>query len=65
MRPMSRKTRIRCPLPYFVAAGGFTFAIVRPTVRLVMSWSVANGKYLCYTLSSLAAVRRGDGTKTI
>jgi hypothetical protein len=26
-----------------------------------MSWSVANGKYLCYTLSSLAAVRRGDG----
>jgi hypothetical protein len=33
--------RIRCPLPYFVERPlvGFTFAIVRPTAKLVMSWS--------------------------
>jgi len=27
------------------ATGGFTFATVRPTARIVMSWSDANAKY--------------------
>ena len=43
-----------------MAVGGFRFATVRPTARLVMSWSDANTEYRWYTPSSLVAVRRAD-----
>jgi hypothetical protein len=42
------------------AAGGFTFAIVRPTARFLMRWSDGNAKYRWYTPFSLAAVRRAE-----
>jgi hypothetical protein len=57
---------VPAPIIYGAAAGGFTFATVRPSAKLVMSWSDANAEIsLVHTLLSLAGVRRTNEIKCV
>jgi hypothetical protein len=52
--------QVSAPVICGTAAGGFTFAFVRPVAKLFMSWGDTTPTHIAGAASSLAPIRKAD-----